>query len=294
MDALESGLSAGPSLKDMATYFYDRDDETEQTLCLPWISKSSHGLQETSYTIRYPEFKPDYQEWVIRQTGIYQIVDTIKSSNVYVVLEPQPGSRLTRSMEKEIRVNGADFRKNPLWLHSLVLSVYCQAWRSYILSLENRLLPIADKTFATFIHQPLNIGYEALGTLVGLKDKFNQTVVMLDYLAETLKELRAYSISHLSDPESEEARTSMIHSIDNHERARSAQSQSAKYLRQRTQDMVELLSHTLSFRYQVVAAEQNKSMLQLNKSAVFITAVALLYLPSSWLAVSPHRSFFLE
>lgn len=60
----------------------------------------------------------------------------------------------------------------------------------------------------------------------------------------------------------------------------------ATYQQQRSQTTAQLLANTLSFRDQVIAKEQNGNMLQLNKSAVFITTLTLVYLPASFMAVS--------
>lgn len=60
----------------------------------------------------------------------------------------------------------------------------------------------------------------------------------------------------------------------------------ANHLQQRTEATAQLLANTLSFRDQVIAKEQNGNMLQLNKSAVFITILGLIYVPASFAAVS--------
>lgn len=63
-------------------------------------------------------------------------------------------------------------------------------------------------------------------------------------------------------------------------------SRTAAHLQERVQVTAQLLSDTLLFRDQVLAKEQNGNMLQLNRSAVFLTTLTLLYLPASFLTVS--------
>lgn len=62
-------------------------------------------------------------------------------------------------------------------------------------------------------------------------------------------------------------------------------SRTATHLQQRVQITAQLLADTLLFRDQVLAHEQNGNMLQLNRSAVFLTTLTLLYLPASFLTV---------
>lgn len=71
-----------------------------------------------------------------------------------------------------------------------------------------------------------------------------------------------------------------------------ANSRNAVYLQQRIRATARLLSDTLSFRDQIVAKEQNGTMLQLNKSAVFITMLTLMYLPASFVASFFGMNFF--
>ncbi|KZL65473.1 magnesium transport protein transmembrane region, partial [Colletotrichum tofieldiae] len=63
-------------------------------------------------------------------------------------------------------------------------------------------------------------------------------------------------------------------------------------LRLRVQGTTQLLGNTLSFREQFATKSQNDSMLHLNKSAVFITTLTLLYLPSSFVATFFGMNFF--
>ncbi|RGP76505.1 zinc transport [Fusarium sporotrichioides] len=58
------------------------------------------------------------------------------------------------------------------------------------------------------------------------------------------------------------------------------------------QKITQLLANTLSFREQSLAKAQNTTMLRLNKSAVFITTLTLLYLPPSFVATFFGMNFF--
>lgn len=114
---------------------------------------------------------------------------------------------------------------------------------------------------------------------------------MLAHGAEILGEL-SWLLNDVSHRFKREFATQTTATFRNMQRHCLANSRNATYLQQRVQLTGELLSDTLSFRDQVVAKEQNGTMLQLNKSAVFITMLTLLYLPASFVASFFGMNFF--
>lgn len=145
--------------------------------------------------------------------------------------------------------------------------------------------PQANSTFATFIDEPLRLGYDTLSTIINLQNRFLQVPVIMEHTCELLDELKGWLVD-LSGPHTTQQTVNLGTELRNHKRHCQAYSRSAEYLQRRAQSVAQLLSDTLSFRDQVEAKIQNGNMIQLNKSAVFITALTLLYLPSSFVAVS--------
>lgn len=131
----------------------------------------------------------------------------------------------------------------------------------------------------------MRIGYDNLSTLVSLQNHFLQAPAILGHAIDTLKELYVLLDEHLQLRALPETRQLTAQLRNQYSNCR-AYTRTATYLQQRTQATATLLSDTLSFRDQVVAKEQNGTMLQLNKSAVFITMLTLFYLPASFVAVS--------
>jgi len=237
--------------------------------------------------VKYPEYKPEEDKWVIRQSGIYHRFDPRTSQSMYVLLSPTPNSQAHQRAEEWLLHPGREAEKEPFWLHRVLFSTYYPAWRQYIAALERKFLPIANSTFATFIDEPLRIGYDNLSTLVSLENRFLQAPAILAPATSTLDEICAL-LDSMSATAANHPGTVQLR---NQRRQCVANSRTAEYLRQRTQTTAQLLSNTLSFRDQIVAKEQNGNMLQLNKSAVFITTLTLLYLPASFVAVSPAYHF---
>ena len=65
----------------------------------------------------------------------------------------------------------------------------------------------------------------------------------------------------------------------------------AQHHQHRSRAVAQLISETLSLKDQIIAKEQNQSMIQLNKSAIIITVVTLIYLPPSFLAVCIPKAY---
>lgn len=147
-------------------------------------------------------------------------------------------------------------------------------------------------TFSTYIDQPLRLGYDQLSVLISLHNRFLQMPAMLAHGAEVLEELHS-SFGEASQEQSANNDTiQMLAVFRNMRRHCLANSRNAVYLQKRIHATAQLLSDTLSFRDQIVAKEQNGTMLQLNKSAVFITMLTLLYLPASFVASFFGMNFF--
>jgi hypothetical protein len=239
---------------------------------------------EVSYTIKYPEYKEKDDRWVIRQTGVYHRYDSTTSQSIFILLSPTPQSKAHLEAAKWLSMSSyhSKIEADPFWLHRLLFTAYFPAWRKYITTIENRFLPVAKDALATFIEEPLGLGHDTLTTLNSLETRFRQVPAILASTMDLLQDLCAL-IS--SKSETEETKYG-INWLNNQTRYCKIYSQSATYLQQRAQSVAKLLSDTLLMRDQLLAQEQNKNILELNKSAVFITRLTLFYLPTSFIAVS--------
>jgi hypothetical protein len=286
-------------INSIAKYFYQRDADTEETLCVPWTETTSGRTRTSLYTIRYPEYKASQERWALRQTGVYHMLDLDSGKSVYILLEPTAKSGLREAVQTHLRDNAGETRRDPMWLHSLLFSTYLPSWRDYLLSIEVEFLPLANSAFANYIEQNLLVGHDDLGTLYRLRYRAQQMPVILEHLTDLLGQMRSYTTAIPGSAINEDIRDATIHNLSQLERESTNSARTAKYLHGRIQSTIDFLSTTLTLRDQVVAkeqnvimmqqnrttVEQNNNMIRLNKSAVFITAVTLVYLPSSWLGV---------
>jgi hypothetical protein len=232
--------------------------------------------------VRYPEYKPSEDKWAIRQSGIYHRFNTTTSQSLFVLFSPTPKSRAHQKAEEWLLNHRQEAKTEPFWLHRVLFSTYFPAWRQYNAALERKLLPITNSTFATYIDEPLRLGYNNLSTMISLENRFLQIPAILAPATDVLNEI-CILLGSVSEIVANHPGTQQL---KNHHRQCIAYSRTAAHLQQRVQTTAQLLTDTLLFRDQIVAKEQSGNMLQLNKSAVFITTLTLLYLPSSFLAVS--------
>lgn len=234
---------------------------------------------EMAYSIRYPEYKPSDEEWTIRQSGIYHRLNRKTKQSLYIVFNPTPNSKLHQALLSTLQF--ADGKRSSFWLHQTLLETYVPAWRHYIASLERRFLPIANTASATYINEELRIGHEHLSSLISIQKDFLQIPTILEAAVDVLT-----ALSPLFHLVSSGAETQETQKLKNIQRQCETYSRTATHLQQRVQITAQLLADTLLFRDQVLANEQNGNMLQLNRSAVFLTTLTLLYLPASFLTVS--------
>ncbi|KAF3397420.1 hypothetical protein DPV78_007373 [Talaromyces pinophilus] len=274
-------IKNGNTLWDLSSVFYTRNLKTEMVFCVPF-SQSEHGdFTEMAYTIRYPEYKPSDEEWTIRQSGVYHRLNRKTKQSLYIVFNPTPNSKMHQALLSNLQ---SDDSKSSFWLHQTLFATYVPAWRHYIASLERRFLPIANTAAATYINEELRIGHGHLSSLISIQKDFLQIPTILEAAGDVLTELNALVSLDLANQETQK--------LKNIQRQCETYSRTATHLQQRVQITAQLLADTLLFRDQVLANEQNGNMLQLNRSAVFLTTLTLLYLPASFLTSFFGMNFF--
>ncbi|KAJ5133679.1 uncharacterized protein N7443_004697 [Penicillium atrosanguineum] len=308
LDMIASKYKLSSLFWELASCFYDRDLNIEEIFCLPFsevrngssIGRSSSpathntkiGLKqysEISYTLKYREYKPKKNKWTIRQTGIYHRYDTVTCQSLFVLLSSTPSSKAHCEVEEMLHSQGLETNFEAFQLHRVPFTAYFAAWREYIAQEEGQFIPLSHCLFGDFIHEPLSVGYDSLSALTSLETRLLQIPTMLASATDTLDELCVLFETVLQTTESRKG----IADMRNQRRRCVAYSKTASHLQQQVHMVSGLLTNTLLFRDQFVAKEQNKSLFQLNKSAVFLTTLGLLYLPSSFMATFFGMNFFI-
>ncbi|KAJ5650892.1 Mg2+ transporter protein CorA-like/Zinc transport protein ZntB [Penicillium longicatenatum] len=271
--------------------FFERSQyglDLEQVFCVPYTESRTGSCIEISYTIRYPEYKAKVREWTIRQTGLYHKYDSATSQSTFILINPTPRSKAFLKAVELLQNASSEKLTNPFWLHSVLFSTYLPAWRERMLELERQFLPLAKTTYAAFIDEPLSLKYNTLNVLTKLEGDFLQMPTILAGAIDVLDELSALIGSIDKSPSAQ----SELQILKNHRRKCCTHSRTSMDLQQRVQSVARLLADTLLLRDQVVTTEQNEQIYQLNKSAVFITRLSLLYLPPSFIATMFGMNFF--
>ncbi|GKU19106.1 unnamed protein product [Fusarium langsethiae] len=291
---LAETFNLNSSLWDLSSCFYAKDIDIESTFCIPFTLSKNGSVTELSYTFRYPEFKPTQGTWVIRQTGIYQKFDTKSSENTSILFSPAPSCALNQKAETILSRGPRNIHRDFFWIHKELFNTYFSAWRLYNVHLEKTLLPIASNAVSSFVEELSETEYHHLPKLAYLEGRLVQIPFLLaasnDILAGLLSLCQDVCCSvdkHLH----ESARITMVQ-FNQQKSYCEVYSRVAQCLHLQAQKITQLLANTLSFREQSLAKAQNTTMLRLNKSAVFITTLTLLYLPPSFVATFFGMNFF--
>ncbi|KAF5230744.1 hypothetical protein FANTH_13736 [Fusarium anthophilum] len=283
-----------PSVWDVASCFYAKDFDVESTFCVPFTVSHDGPITEVSYTIRYPEFKAAQGTWIIRQSGIYQRFNNETGQNLCILFSPIPFSKLHQVVQDCISQVSRNALEDVFWLHKEVFNTYFSSWRVYNVHLERRLLPIANKAVATWIEELTEDEYRHLTDLAYLESRFLQISSILGSSKELLEGLSSLCRNWYPDSTGKDRGLSVsaLTAFQNDQNNCRSYVRAAEYLQKLAEKNTQLLANTLSFREQLYTKDQNDNMLRLNKSAVFITTLTLLYLPASFVATFFGMNFF--
>ncbi|WXC53735.1 hypothetical protein QX201_013377 [Fusarium graminearum] len=262
---LTETVNLNSSVWDISSSFYEKDIDVESTFCIPFIVSQNGSVTELSYTIRYPEFKVAPGAWVIRQTGVYQKFNTKSCQNVIILFNPAPACALHKKAE-------------------IALSRARLALTS----------PKASNAVSSFVEELSETEFHHLPKLAYLESRLAQIPFLLAASNDVLAGLSSLCqglLCNTDDHLQESARTAMVQ-FNQQKSYCEVYSRGAQCLQLQSQKITQLLANTLNFREQSLAKVQNTTMLRLNKSAVFITTLTLLYLPPSFVATFFGMNFF--
>uniref|UniRef100_A0A4E9DYZ5 Uncharacterized protein n=1 Tax=Gibberella zeae TaxID=5518 RepID=A0A4E9DYZ5_GIBZA len=291
---LVDNFNLGPALWDLSSCFYDKSDNFEGSVCMPFTVSRDGANIEVVYSIRYPELKSNPDNWVIRHTGIYQKFITEACQSLIIIFNPLPDSKFNQNAKDWIFKNPKTAKSHRFWIHEHLFHTYLSQWRCYNAYLERTLIPIANDGISSFIEDLTEADYEHLPSLAYLESRLLEIPVLISASDDVLVGLcslcqdrryntgtRARGIARASQSQFEQFRRNCA-----------AYTRVSYCLQRRAEKITQLLTNTLSFREQFNAKAQNETMLRLNRSAIFITTLTLLYLPPSFVATFFGMNFF--
>lgn len=132
---------------------------------------------DLSYQFKYAERNNHRQgnPWSIRQTGVYHHHSASTDSNLFILLHPNPSSKLQSRIEAAVGFpsTASAINENPLKLHTLVLSSYFDNWRWYLKELGDAFSTMADKAMTIDIRERAHydLSFDTLQNLRHLEEK---------------------------------------------------------------------------------------------------------------------------
>ncbi|RDA86583.1 hypothetical protein CP532_6011 [Ophiocordyceps camponoti-leonardi (nom. inval.)] len=284
LESVAATHQLGDSFWELVSCFYKRNLDVETAFTVPLARTLVPESVDVAYSVRYPEYKPSDDDWALRQSAVYHRLDLHSRQSLFILFSPGTSCRanIFPHIENCLRLKPDD----DFGPHQVIFSAYIPNWRRYIAIQERRFLPDAKKILSIFIEQPLNVGSEDLSDIASLQNRFLMISTMVSAAQRLLSDL---STLLREDPL---GRNVDAEQLDNHARRCVAYSHAAAHLHKQAQATSHLLTATLSLHDQFIARDQNGNMLKLNKSAVFVTTLTLVYAPASFVASFFGMNFF--
>ncbi|KAL2809086.1 hypothetical protein BJX63DRAFT_372012 [Aspergillus granulosus] len=294
-------VGASSDLLELPLSFYQKTIAVEEGFTTAPVFRFNVNSIEIIYIIKYAFEKPLEEKgkdnWVLRQTGVYQKYDIATKNSTLVFLNPTPECQFQKRLMHFLQLpdQRASLKRNPLLVHSMLFGSFFHAWRDYLKHLEGRILPIANTTVAAEIEKELRVNHESLTAVRTIE---NRCLVLqpifrsLDKTFEVLHQANA-ALSECGAIQQRELQM-MKQLLNNYSGTVNAYGQAAWSLQSRTSRIAAHITDTLSFKDAYIAKRQTEFMLRDSTTVRVITVVTLIYLPATFTATLLGMNSFFE
>ncbi|KAG2419116.1 hypothetical protein HFD88_002220 [Aspergillus terreus] len=296
---------ASPEILELFLSFCQRTLPVEEAFSgAPFVrwNKDNNSVLEIAYVFKYAFQKPTedgVSSWVLRTTGVYQKYDQKTKSSTWIFMHPTTDCPFQRRLTDALVSTDqyARLMEHPLLMHNILFATYFPNWRDYLAYNQARVLPVSPVTgLVNRTHGSLDDNHRNLAAVrsveyscAPLQAIFRSTREIFDkmHLANQFLEDHGQA----GQPKTE----AMRQLLDNYLNHVDAYSQSALFLQGQTARAAQLLSDAISFKISITTQAQTDYMLDLTVSTSddsmtvrVITIVTLIYLPSTFMAVSSN------
>lgn len=265
-----------------------------------------------TFVLKYPENNgrtDGADPWSIRQTGVYQSYDSGTKASLWILLNPRQSTALDTRVRALLN-SSQDALDEPSLLGLIALSTYFVNWRAYMAYWEKEELRLVGQAFqssvivakfcqsgvviSAIINEELQFSHSTLSELRRLEARLLLLPPIFHSIMESIKILEAFNDAlHTDSSISDETHNTTQEILQNYSNTAAAYSHNATFIRDKIRGTAQLLSDTLNLKHQQIAQRISENTLALNDAAVresatirVITVVTLLFLPSSFVAVS--------
>ncbi|KAL3486778.1 hypothetical protein BJX62DRAFT_228496 [Aspergillus germanicus] len=294
-------VGASSDLLELPLSFYQKTIAVEEGFTTAPVFRLNANSMEIMYIIKYA-FQKEFEEkgkdnWVLRQTGVYQKYDIATKNSTLVFLNPTKECKFQERLTRLLRSpdQRASLLHNPLLVHNILFGTFFHAWRDYLKHLEGRIIPIANTTVAAEIEKELRVNHESL---TAVRTTENRCLVLqpifrsLDRTFEVMHQANAaLSECGTVQPAELQAMKRLLH---NYSGTVNSYGQAAWSLQSRTSRIAAHITDTLSFKDAYIAKRQTEFMLRDSTTVRVITVVTLIYLPATFTATLLGMNSFFE
>ncbi|KAL2824381.1 hypothetical protein BDW59DRAFT_180257 [Aspergillus cavernicola] len=294
-------VGASSELLELPLSFFHKTMAVEEGFTSAPVFRHNHDSIEIAYITKYAFEKPLEEKgkdnWVLRQTGVYQKYDFATKNSTWVFLHPTPECQFQNRLMRFLQSPGqrASLQRNPLLIHNILLGTFFPAWRDYLKHLESRMLPIANTTVAAEIDKPLRVNHESLTAVRGTENRCLVLQPIFRSLDKTFEVLHQANAALADRGATQQAELkAMKQMLDNYSSTVNSYGQAAWSLQSRTSRIATHITDTLSFKDAFIAKRQSEYMLRDSTTVRVITVVTLIYLPSTFMATLLGMNSFFE
>ncbi|KAL2867246.1 uncharacterized protein BJX67DRAFT_372132 [Aspergillus lucknowensis] len=294
-------VGASPDLLELPLFFYQKPNAVEEGYSGAPVLRLNADSTEIIYIMKYAFEKPleekGKENWVLRQTGVYQKYDMATGNSTFVFLHSRPECQFQNRLLRFLQ--SPDYHtylpRNPLLIHSILFGTFLHVWRDYLKTLEDRMLPIANTTVAAELDKPLRVNHESLTAVRSTENRclaLQPIFRSLDKTFEVLHQANA-ALSDCGRTQQAEVQA-MKQLLNNYSSTVNSYSQAAWSLQSRISRIAAHITDTLSFKDAHTAKRQTDFMLRDSTTVRVITVVTLIYLPSTFMATLLGMNSFFE
>ncbi|KAG9570806.1 hypothetical protein KCU71_g1143, partial [Aureobasidium melanogenum] len=305
---------------DVASCFKHRTNNADQGYSAPIRQVCTGARHEIAYGWKFPEKRissDGNDPWSIRQLGIYYQLDALSNQSIVIVLCPRLKSPVVDAVKQSLQdwaSRTADLR-DPRTLHQIVFEHTFRGWLEYMQFYESKISHhFDDLVVVSDDLLPDHVDFEQIANLRSIEDSCMPLRPIYNHLARVLKCLSGLKMSQEpSDNRSSVSDSQFQYIVQNYEHQLSGFMENATLLLTRIASVSQLLSDTLTFKQQHIAAKQHQlatkqqdlaitqnqlvlklTQLSVNDSAAVrvITILTLIYLPATTIATILDMPFF--
>ncbi|KAF7536280.1 hypothetical protein G7054_g4650 [Neopestalotiopsis clavispora] len=291
-ESFSTHVEAFDGLRNTVMSFRSKTTDLEQALTIcTW--KDHFPIHELSYVFKYAEMKTygiKRTGWVIRQTGLYQRVNSKTDSTVWMVIFPNQDPYC-----QEIMSHMLELGPHPLYAHIAIFSRHLDNWRWYMADHEQEFRDLAKSVLNVEVEETLDFVdmYDQLSGLRYVQSRIAPLIPIFAGYHQIVARLAIMNEYYLADGHiSKDSSHSFTASLEDITSKVQSFEVNAQFLLERVANTIQMASDTIGLKSQNNTEDMSNNMLKDSLAMRIITLVTLVFLPGTFVSGFFGMGFF--